>query len=93
MQVQIPRDEGAVRDAVLTRLQGMLSAIDKIPLTWKQKLLLYSGGVCPRLTLPLLTNEFATTWMEDQIDPLVTRYLKRWWGLGKSPAHSKQGLL
>ena len=62
----------------------MLSAIDDTLLTRKQKLLLYSGGVCPRLTWPLLIHEFPITWMEKQVDPLVTGYLKRWSGLGKS---------
>ena len=52
------------KGAVLTRLRGMLSAIDDTLLTRKQKLLLYSGGVCPRLTWPLLIHEFPITWME-----------------------------
>ena len=62
----------------------MLQAIDESLLTRKQKLLLYSGGVCPRLSWPLLIQEFPTTWMERQVDSLVTGYLKRWSGLGKS---------
>ena len=59
-------------------------SIDETPLTRKQKLLLYSGGVCPRMTWDLLIQEFPTTWMEQQVDAMVTRYLKRWSGLGKS---------
>ena len=62
----------------------MLQAIDESLLTRKQKLLLYSGGVCPRLSWPLLIQEFPTSWMERQVDSLVTGYLKRWSGLGKS---------
>ena len=84
MQVQVLSDDRATRGAVLTRLRGMLSAIDDTLLTRKQKLLLYSGGVCPRLTWPLLIHEFPIMWMEKQVDPLVTGYLKRWSGLGKS---------
>ena len=84
MQVQVPRNQAAVEEAMTTRLQEMLVAIDETPLTRKQKLLLYSGGVCPRLTWPLLIQEFPATWMEKQVDPLVTRFLKKWSGLGKS---------
>ena len=84
MQVQVPRNEGSAREAVLSRLQVMLTSIDETPLTRKQKLLLYSGGVCPLLTWPLLIQEFPTTWMDSQVDSLVTRYLKKWSGLGRS---------
>ena len=81
---QVPRNEGSAREAVLSRLEAMLTSIDETPLTRKQKLLLYSGGVCPRLTWPLLIQEFPTTWMDRQVDSLVTRYLKKWSGLGRS---------
>jgi hypothetical protein len=84
MQIQIPRDQAAAREGVTTRLQEMLVAIDETSLTRKQKLLLYSGGVCPRLSWPLLIQEFPATWMEKQVDPMVTRFLKKWSGLGKS---------
>ena len=47
MQVQVPKDHAAAREAVLTRLRGMMVAIDRTQLTRKQKLRLYSGGVCP----------------------------------------------
>ena len=84
MQVQVPKNHTAAREAVLTKLREILTAIDQTSLTRKQKLLLYSGGVCPRLTWPLLIQEFPTTWMEQQVDSLATAHLKRWSGLGKS---------
>ena len=77
MQVQVPKNCAAAREAVLMRLQEMLQAIDGSVLTRKQKLLLYSGGVCPRLSLPLMIQEFSTTWMEQQVDSMVTGFLKR----------------
>ena len=84
MEVQVPKNSSAARQTVLTRLQEMLQAIDESLLLRKQKLLLYSRGVCPRLSWPLIIQEFPTTWMERQVDSLVTGYLKRWSGLGKS---------
>ena len=62
----------------------MLEAIDQTPLSRKQKLHLYSGGVCPWLSWPLMIQEFPATWMEQKVNPLVTRFLKTWSGLGKS---------
>ena len=84
MEVQVPKNNGAAREAVLSKLQRMLMSIDETPLTRKQKLLLYSGGVCPRMTWHLLIQEFPTTWMEQQVDAMVTRYLKRWSGSAKT---------
>ena len=84
MEVQVPKNSSAARETVLTRLQDMLQAIDESLLTRKQKLRLYSGGVCPHLSRPLMIQEFPTTWMERQVYSLVTGYLKRWSGLGKS---------
>ena len=84
MQVQVPRNNRAARVAVLSRLHDMLVAIDNTPLTRKQKLLLYSAGVCPRLTWSLLIQEFPITWMERQVDSMATQFLKRWSGLGRS---------
>ena len=83
MQVQVPTNSNSARQVIISRLQGMLTAIDETPLTRKQKLLLYSGGVCPRMTWPLLIQEFPATWMEQEVDSLVTRYLKKWSGLGR----------
>ena len=45
---------------------------------------LYSGGVCPWLTWPLVIQEFPTFWIEKKMDAVVTHYLKKWFGLGKS---------
>ena len=81
MQVQVPRNDGSAREAVLSRLQVMLTSIDETPLTRKQKLLLYSGGVCPRLTWPLLIQEFPTIWMDRQVDsrhPLSQEVVWAW---------------
>ena len=80
----VPKNNSATREAVLTRLQEMLQAINELLLTRKQKLRLYSGGVCPRLSWPLMIQEFPTTWMERQVDSLVTGYLKRWSGLANT---------
>ena len=65
----------------------LMKAVDKTPTTRRQKLLLYSGAVCPRLTWPLLIQEFPISWVEKQLDSITTRYLKQWAGLSK-PANT-----
>ena len=60
----------------------MMKAVDRTPTTRWQKLLLFSGAVCPCLTWPL-----PTTWVEKQLDSITTRYLKQWAGLSK-PANT-----
>ena len=85
MSVQLPTaNSDNSRSTVLSRLQAMLTAVDDSLLSRRQKLLLYSAGICPRLTWPLLIQEFPISWMEKHIDPLATRYLKKWAGLCRS---------
>ena len=71
------------KDTILSKLNSVMKAVDRTPTTRWQKLLLFSGAVCPRLTWPLLIQEFSTTWVEKQLDSITTRYLKRWAGLSK----------
>ena len=67
MEVQFPKNNSAAREAVLSRLQEMLHAINLSLLTRKQKLLLSFGGACLRLSWPLLIQEFPTTLIERQV--------------------------
>ena len=84
MSVQVPSTASRSRATILSRLETMLTAVDDSLLSRRQKLLLYSAGICPRLIWPLLTHEFPISWLEKQLDPLATRYLKKWAGLCKS---------
>ena len=72
------------RPDIVSKLQVLLRAVNDTPLTRRQKLLMYSAGVCPRLTWPLLIQEFPITWVEKELDSITTRYLKHWAGLSKS---------
>ena len=59
----------------------MLEAIDTPIVTCQQKLRLYKKGVWPRLCWPLLVDDFTITWLEHGLQPIATKYLKRWAGL------------
>ena len=61
----------------------MLQAIDSAPLTCHQKLRLNKQGVCPWLTWPLHVEEFSISFVHKMIQPIVTRFLKRWSGLAR----------
>ena len=58
--------------------------IDTSLVTRQQKLRLYKQGVCPRLSWALLVDEFSITWLERDLQPLATRFLKKWTGLTRS---------
>ena len=62
----------------------MLQAVDKCPVTRRQKLKLYKLGICPRLNWPLTIHEFPLTWIEREMEAMATHFLKKWAGLAKS---------
>ena len=63
MPVRLHSSNDEARSTLKRSLQRMLSAIDESPLTRQQKLHLYKHGVCPRLSWPLLVEEFLVTWL------------------------------
>ena len=54
MNVQVPNTKSSAKSAIVSHLRSMLTAVDDSLLTRRQRLLLYSAGVCPRLTWPLI---------------------------------------
>ena len=55
----------------------------------QQKLLLFKAGICPRLAWDLSTAQLSTTWLRSTLQPLATRYLKKWSGLAKTADSNK----
>ena len=84
LSISIPRNTNDIRRNLVSLLDKMLKTIDNIPVTRKQKLRLFTDGVCPRLSWLLLTEEFPLSWIETQVQPIATRFIKRWAGLTKS---------
>ncbi len=72
------------QSTILNKLQQMMEAVDATPVTRKQKLLIYRAGIFPQLTWLLLIKELPSIWMEQEVDALAMRYLKKWSGLTKS---------
>ena len=84
MPVRIYSSNESARSSLQSTLQQMLTAIDETPLTRQQKLRLFKQGVCPRLSWPLLMEDFPITWLERELQPLATKALKKWAGLTRS---------
>ena len=55
-------------------LQAILKFVDETPPIKKQKLKIYSLGICPRLNWVITINEFSLR----LLDTTATKYLKRW---------------
>ena len=90
MPVRVHSSNDDARSSLRGSLQQMLTAIDKTPLTRQQKLRLFKFGVCPRLSWPLLVEDFPITWLERDLQPLATKALKEWAGLAR---HSNTSIL
>ena len=83
MRIQVPHDTTATKEILIANLKRMLQAVDKCPLTSRQKLMLYKAGVCPWLSWLLLIEELPITWVERKLEATATRFLKKWAGLAK----------
>ena len=77
MPVRFDKNNNSARTSLQNNLQRMLAAIDATPLTRQQKLRLFKHGVSPRLSWPLLIEELPITWLERELQPQVTKALKR----------------
>ena len=73
LNVHVRRTTSLCKNTILSKLDAMMKAVDKTPITRRQKLLLYSRGVCPCQTWPLLIQEFPTSWVVKQLDSITTR--------------------
>ena len=83
MHIRVPLDPAAARTIFKSSLEMMMKSIDEGPVTSNKKLRLYKQGVCPCITWPLMVESFPISFKK-VIQPLVTRYLKKWSGLNCS---------
>ena len=72
------------REGLLRKLTSLLEKVDATLVSRQQKLKLYKLAICPRLTWELSVNSFALSWLESKLQPIATKYLKKWCGLAKS---------
>ena len=82
--VSIHSTSTQARESLLEKLGSLLEKVDATLVMRQQKLKLFKFGVCPRLSWDLSVSVFSLTWLQTKLQPLTTRYLKRWSGLAKS---------
>ena len=83
LTIKVPKDIVSTKSELKSLLQSMLTTVDEAPLTGREKLKLYSLGICPRLNCLLTINEFPMTWLERHLEALATRCLKKCSGVTK----------
>ena len=72
------------RHDLVGKLQTFLEKVDKTLVSAQQKLLLFKVAICPRMTWDLSVNLFPVSWLESTLQPIATKFLKKWSGLAKS---------
>ena len=83
MPIHVPPNPKESQGVVQASLERMLVAIDKAPITCHQRLRLYKQGICPRLSWPFLISDFSISFLERVLQPMATRFLKKWSGLAR----------
>ena len=66
------------------KLERLLQRVEDIPVTSKQKLLLYKAGICPCLNWDLGLLQLPISWFESTLEARATHSHKKWSGLARS---------
>ena len=59
-------------------IKEIMSDIDSKPLHPKNKILLYSRHVLPKISWHLTVSSLSKTWVTETIDSLVNSYIRKW---------------
>ena len=76
-------DNTEYRFSISQKLNHLMTLVDSTHLRRKQKLKVYSVGVCSRLTWLLMIVTLPISWVEWNLDTIATPFLKKWAGLAK----------
>ena len=81
--VAIHSTAAETRNHLVTKLSSMLHKVDDVPITRQQKLKLFRICICPRLTRDLSISDLPIWWLCSTLQPIATRFLKKWSGLAR----------
>ena len=73
LPIQFPKDCNRAKSQLKSLLQSMLEVVDETTLTRKQKVKIYSLGICPRLNWLLTIYEFSLSWVKRQLEATATK--------------------
>ena len=85
----VPQTNRVQKNHLVEKLQQLLQRVEEVPVTRKQKLLLYKAGICPRLNWDLGVMDLPISWVKTTLEAMATRYLKRWSGLARAADPSR----
>ena len=58
--------------------------LGEVSIIGQQKLKVFKFAIFPRLTWDLATSDLPISWLHSHLQPVATRFIKRWAGLAKS---------
>ena len=76
--INVPQSTSNHRKRLVEKLERLLQRVDAVPVTRKQKLMLYKAGICPWLSWDLSVTTLPLSWVKTTLEAKVTKYLKRW---------------
>ena len=75
--IRVPQSTKQHRLCLSDKLPQLLDKVDRTPVTWKQKVLLYKAGICPQLNRDLSILQLPVSWVSSTLEAKTTCYLKK----------------
>ena len=66
------------KENLISTVTEQLSTIDRLPLHPRNKLLLYQCYTLSKISWDMTVTNITSTWMKNNVDNLVSRYIKSW---------------
>ena len=82
--VAIHSTSAETREHLATKLSVMLQRVDNTSITRQQTFNLFKVCICPHLAWDLSISNLPVSWLQKTLQPIATRYLKRWSSLSRS---------
>ena len=87
--IMVPHTNSHHKKYLEEKLEQLLQRVEQVPVTGKQKLLLYKAGICPRLNWDLGIMDLPISWVNTTLEARATHFLKKWSGFAKSADPSR----
>ena len=71
-------DNKTHKELVIDQAKDIFAKIDALPLHPKNKIMLYSRYLLPKVSWHLTVADLTKTWVEENLDSLYTYYLRLW---------------
>ena len=72
------------KSSLISKVKTLMRKLDNCPVSCRWKLKLYQNGIFPRLSWYLSLLPLSPSWLQSELDRIVTSYLKKWWKLCRS---------